>query len=210
MPLPDRSRDGSAPFPDSRQSNRARRIAATLAAGAALVLTLPAATAAPPLPPAEQAGDAIPDAKLQRQLLERSYAYFAAKDGGRYEAAYAAFAASVRAYLTLDLYSAQSAAFNAAAGNGGERRIVRLTWERDPPDAPAPGLYVAADFVSRFPNLRLHCGYLMWHREADGAFRIVREEQSFLEEATARAMTPERLRPLPRQFGCPDADAAGG
>ncbi|WP_231639315.1 DUF4019 domain-containing protein [Sphingomonas profundi] len=172
-----------------------------------LVLVVAPLGAAPSAPPAaEQAGDAVPDPATQRRVLAASYAYFAAKDGGRYDAAYAVFAPSVRAYLTPELYRGEAARFNAMAGRG-ERRIVRLTWERDPPGATVPGLYVAADFVARFANLRLHCGYLMWHREADGAFRIVREEQSFLDEATARAMVPERLRPLPRQFGCPDADA---
>ena len=145
-------------------------------------------------PAAVQAGDAIPDGAIQRLVLDQSYAYFAAKDGGRYDAAYAWFAPSVQAYLTPELYRAQTAEFNAGAGKG-ERRIVTLTWERDPPEAPAPGLYVAADFMSRFANLRLHCGYLMWHREADGQFRIVREEQSFLDNAAASRLTPERLRP---------------
>lgn len=168
---------------------------------------MPRLSAQPPRALPQQAGDAVPDEATQRRVTEASYAYFAARDGGRYDDAYAAFAASVRAYLTPDLYRSQTAAFNAAAGSGGERRIVLLTWERDPAGAPVPGLYVAADFVARFPNLRLHCGYLMWHRETDGTFRIVREEQSFLDEATARQMTPERLRPLPAQFGCPGADA---
>ena len=169
----------------------------------ALLLAAPTAAAAPPaVPLPEEAGDAIPDPATQREVRDASYAYFAAKDAGRYDAAYAFFAPSVRAYLTPELFRSQTAQFNAAAGGKGERRVVKLTWERDPPGAPAKGLYVAADFVARFPNLRLHCGYLMWHRQPDGAFRIVREEQSFLDEATARQMTPERLRPLPAQFGC--------
>ncbi len=150
-----------------------------------------------------EAGDAVPEVALQRRVMDASYAYFADKDAGRYDAAYARFAASVRAYLTPDLYRSEAANFNAGAGGKGERRIVRLTWERDPVDAPMPGLYVAADFVSRFPNLRLHCGYLMWRQDADGTFRIVREEQSFLDEQAARAMTPETLATLPRKFGCP-------
>ncbi len=205
--------DRDAPEPGRAAERRAWRFAAGLllacvvglgcVAGAAPTPT--AVSPARPLP--AQAGDAIPDAATQRALLDRSYAYFAAKDGGRLEAAYADFAPSVRAYLTSDLYRSQATAFKAAAGTGGERRIVLMTWEKDPPGANTPGLYVAADFVGRFPNIRLHCGYLMWHREADGRFRIVREEQSFLDEATARQMTPERLRPLPAQFGCPGADA---
>ena len=178
-----------------------------LSAALLALLTVPIAAATPP-PLPEEAGDAIPDAATQAAVRDASYAYFVAKDAGRFDAAYAFFAPSVRAYLSPDLFRSQTAAFNVAAGAPGERRVVRLTWERDPADAPAPGLYVAADFVARFPNLRLHCGYLMWHREADGRFKIVREEQSFIDEATARQMTPERLRPLPVQFGCVGATAS--
>ncbi|TVV70112.1 DUF4019 domain-containing protein [Sphingomonas solaris] len=182
---------------------RKRRLIVALF-GAVVLLDAPLAGAAPhPLP--QQAGDAVPDAATQRAVLAASYGYFADKDAGRYPAAYGRFAASVRAYLTPGLYATEAANFNAAAGKVGERRIVVLDWAQDPPEAPAPGLYVSADFVARFANLRLHCGYLMWHREADGVFRIVREEQSFLDEQAASAMTPERLRTLPRKFGCPGA-----
>ena len=160
-------------------------------------LVLFAAVALPP-----QAGDAIPDAATQRALAQETYAYFKAKDGGAYDKAYARIAPSMTAYLTPDLYKADAQRFNAEAGKVEERRITRLTWCRDPADAPAPGLYVAADFRSSFPNIHLHCGYVMWHQEADGRFRIVREEQSFIDKAMARQLPPERLAPLATQFGC--------
>lgn len=186
------------------------RVAITLATGGFMLAAASAAPSGPAVkmavaPAPEETGDAVPDMATRRTVIDATYAYFAAKDGGRYDAAYTWFADSVRAYLSPGLYNSQSTEFAAAAGTSGERRLVRISWYRDPPDAPAPGLYAAADFVSRFPNLRLHCGYLMWHQETGGGFRIVREEQSFLDEATARQMTPERLRPLPRQFGCAGA-----
>ncbi|WP_380875375.1 hypothetical protein ACFB49_04390 [Sphingomonas sp. DBB INV C78] len=151
-----------------------------------------------------QAGDAIPDETTQRKVIEDSYAYFKAKDGGNFDRAYALIGPSMKGYLKEDLYEAESARFNAEAGKAEERRVVRLTWYRDPPDAPAPGLYVAADFRSKFPNIYLHCGYLMWHQEKDGSFRIVREEQSFIDKGMAAQLPPERLKPLENQFGCVD------
>jgi len=161
------------------------------------LLALAAIMALPP-----QSGDAVPDEATQRQVLEQSYAYFRAKDGGRYDRAYAMIAPSMRSYLTRELYDSESARFNAEAGKAEERRVMRLTWYRDPPEAPAPGLYVAADFRSRFPNIYLHCGYLMWHQEPDGRFRIVREEQSFIDKAMAARTPPEQLAPLDNRFGC--------
>lgn len=142
------------------------------------------------------------DSTVEQEVSKASYEYFRLKDGGDYGAAYALFAPSVKTYLTRDLYTSQSSQFNVEAGKAEERRVVKLTVYHDPPDAPAPGLYVAADFVARFPNIYLHCGYLMWHREKDGKFRLVREEQSFIDKGTAKQMAPERLTPLPKQFGC--------
>ncbi|SNS08939.1 Protein of unknown function [Sphingomonas laterariae] len=149
-----------------------------------------------------QAGNAIPDEAVQQQVTDASYAYFAAKDGGRFDRAYALIGPSMQSYLKPDLFASEAARFNAESGKAAERRVVRLTWYRDPPDAPAPGLYVAADFRSQFPNIHLHCGYLMWHQEQDGSFRIVREEQSFIDKGMAAQLPPERLRTLESQFGC--------
>lgn len=169
---------------------------------ALLALLLLGATPAPaPLP--EQAGDAIPAEALQHEAMRVSQAYFAAKDRGDYKAAYALIDADMRSYLSFDLYRAEAKRFNRQAGKAIERRVVRLTWERDPPAARRPGLYVAADFVSRFADIRLHCGYLMWRQQPDGAFRLVREEQNFLDEAAARRMPPEQLSAMPARLGCP-------
>ncbi len=153
-----------------------------------------------PLPP--QAGEALPDAAIQRAVLETSYRYLAARDGGRVDEAYAMIAPSMRAYLTKDLFRSQILPFNREAGAVQQRTITKISWYRDPPDAPAPGLYAAADFISRFPNLYLHCGYLMWHQEPGGAWKLAREEQSFLDTSMAGDMPPERREPLVRQMGC--------
>lgn len=152
------------------------------------------------LPP--QAGDAIPDEATQRALVEQTQAYLRDKDDGRYDRAYAMIAPSMQSYLKRDLYASESARFNAEAGKAEERRVMRLSWYRDPPDAPAPGLYVAADFRSRFPNIFLHCGYLMWHQEKDGGFRLVREEQSFIDKGMAARTPSEQLQKLENRFGC--------
>ncbi|MFS0736179.1 DUF4019 domain-containing protein [Sphingomonas sp. 1P06PA] len=153
-----------------------------------------------PLP--EQVGHA-PAGVSAEELVAETEAYFAAKDRGDAEAAYRRLAPSVKAYLPPDLWKANLAQFNAGAGKPEGREIARLTWYDNPPEAREPGLYVAADFTGRFSGLALMCGYVMWHREADGTFRIVREEQNVLDKETAAQLAPERRAPLARQFGCP-------
>lgn len=153
-----------------------------------------------PLP--EQVGRA-PEGVSAAEVVAQTEAYFAAKDRGDADASYKRLAPSVQAYLPPDLWKANLAKFNAEAGKPGGREIARLTWYDNPPEAREPGLYVAADFTGRYSRVALMCGYVMWHRESDGSFRIVREEQNVLDTETAARLAPERRAPLERQFGCP-------
>lgn len=135
-------------------------------------------------------------------LVEQSRAYLTDKQAGRYDRAYAMIAPGMRSYLTLDLFRDGAANFAAQAGKPGETDFTRFTWYRDPPDAPEPGLYAAVDFTGHYDNLVLMCGYLMWHQLPGGAFRLVREEQNFIDRPGAQQMVPEQRRKLPELFGC--------
>jgi hypothetical protein len=158
--------------------------------------------AAPAPPPPQEAGDAIQPEPMQEAVLAASYAYFKAKDAGDYTAAYRQLDADMQSYVTPDLFRTQAKQFADGAGAPAGRRVVKLTWYRDPAEAKRPGLYVAADYTGQFANLYMICGYLMWRQQPDGSFRIVREEQNFVDKETAHLMPPERLDPLPRQLGC--------
>jgi hypothetical protein len=88
------------------------------------------------------------------------------------------------------------------AGHVFERRVLTITWYKDPPSAPEPGIYVAADFSGQFENDPIYCGYLAWHRGADGIYRIIREEQNFIYKATIAKMSPDDVKALAAKFRC--------
>ncbi len=107
-------------------------------------------------------------------------------DSGKYEDAYAFLADIDRKDQSLADFTARIRQFNTRAGAVIERRIVTITWTKDPANAPLPGIYVALDLVSRFANIDRHCGYLvLFQAPSGGPFQVMREENNFLDNATA-------------------------
>lgn len=137
-----------------------------------------------------------------RTIIDASKAYLKDKQARRYDRAYAMIAGSMQSYLTPALFREGAERFLADAGKPGAVQVTRFTWYRDPADAAEPGLYAAVDFTAHYANLKLMCGYLMWHQVAGGQFRIVREEENFIDHRAAQQMVPERRENLPRLFGC--------
>jgi hypothetical protein len=94
--------------------------------------------------------------------------------------------------------------FNRKAGPVRARRVTEISWYNNPPDAPAPGIYVAADYSADFEKLDFMCGYLMWLLQPDGSFRLVREEQNLLARETGKKVASLDRAPLRAQMGCKD------
>src|SRR5439155_9094548 len=120
--------------------------------------------------------------------------FLAAMDGGRYADAYGLFLADFnRRYQSLAQFSDRIGKFNAKAGAVKERRIVKVTWTKNPAQAPAPGVYAAIDLISRFANIDRHCGYIVLYQPpAGGDFRVTRQEDNYLDNATAESIAKDR------------------
>ena len=141
----------------------------------------------------------------QQAVLAASYRYFAAKDVGRYAEAHAVLSDRLKRRFPLANWMRSAGDFNAQAGPVRGRRVVEITWYKDPEDAPEPGLYVAADFSAEFEKLEFVCGYLMWRVQPDGSFRLAREEQNMApKRASGRAIAQIDRDPLRSGMGCKD------
>src|SRR2546425_1577677 len=120
----------------------------------------------------------------QVELVARqTYAYFAAKDGRRYQEAYAQLSATQKQTMSFERWRSLADDFNSKAGEVHSRVIKKITWYKDPPNTQL-GVYAAADFASQFANSAAHCGYVVWHEQVDGSFLLVREEQNFIDKVT--------------------------
>lgn len=143
-----------------------------------------------------------PSEAQQQAVLKATYGYLAAKDSNRLSDAYAML--SRRAKLTTPEpdWIAKTRDFNEQAGAVRARRVTDISWYSDPPEAPEPGLYVAADLNGAFENVEFLCGYVVWRLDADGSFRLVREEQNFLERRRGAKLALLDRAPLRAQMGC--------
>jgi hypothetical protein len=121
--------------------------------------------------------------------------FLGALDGGQYAKAYDFLAEPQRRLETFDAFASRVTKFNAEAGPVKERRIVKITWTKDPAHAPAAGIYAAVDLVSRFANIDRHCGYVvLYQRDALAPFRVMRQEDAYMSNEQARQIEEKKSR----------------
>jgi hypothetical protein len=140
--------------------------------------------------------------EAQRQTIETvTRNYFALRDAGKAEQAYALVSPRQKQYLSLQTFTRLIEEFNVNSGASQGRTLRKITWYQDTPQA-GPGLYVAVDYSSRFENLALHCGYVVWQEQPDGSFLQVREEVNVIDNATMAKLKPEQLESIRAQYRC--------
>src|SRR6266487_2385999 len=128
----------------------------------------------------------LPSEELERNAKDTVERYFAAMDGGRYRDAYEMMSDANKAQLSYKQFEQQSKQFQAQAGPLRRRDILKITWTKDPADAPYPGIYAAIDEASSFRNVDRQCGYIiLYQRPAGGAFEVIRTETNFIDNASA-------------------------
>jgi hypothetical protein len=158
----------------------------------------------PPAPAINSAApvgsDWKPAAGDREKVVALSYAYFAAKDEGRYAPAYEYLAERLRQMSPFEQWQASERAFREKAGRVGARHVVEVSWYVNPPDT-APGLYAAADFKADFAKVEV-CGYVVWLLRRDGTWRLVREEQNILDRESMRDASAAQLARIHDEMGC--------
>lgn len=58
---------------------------------------------------------------------------------------------------------------------GPDVAFTRMTWYQNPPDAELPGIVVSLEYSMPLAGVGMRCGTLMWHRQSDGDFTLVRD-----------------------------------
>jgi hypothetical protein len=150
---------------------------------------------APAAAPAAPAGEWRPSAEQVQQVVAQTNGYFAAKDSGDYRGAYDYWATNLPSgnWQSLEQWQPTAEKFNAQAGRVRNRTVTKVTWYNKPPQASASGIYAAVDFSGEFEKVGIYCGYLIWHLSPDGRFRLIREEQNFVDNAMRAQLKPDEL-----------------
>jgi hypothetical protein len=143
-----------------------------------------------------------PSADDQAAVESQRYRYLNAKDAGDFTTAYAMFSDAMKEATHQDTWQKGADAFNASAGQVLSRRVLKITWYKDPPSAPAPGIYAAADYTGEFGNVPIYCGYVAWYRGADGRYRVIHEEQNSIDRHSMAKMNAADVKALAAKFGC--------
>jgi hypothetical protein len=147
-----------------------------------------APAAAPPAPTASSGRPAAftPTPAQNQALMNRLRVYLRETDAGRYPTAYAMLSEPLRQLQSQEAWSARVAEFNAEAGVVRDHRVGAVTWGRDPPGAPLPGIYAVVDMVSHYANIQRHCGFIVLYQPPSGGeFQVMRAENIYIPDARA-------------------------
>ena len=131
----------------------------------------------------------IPSETQDEQVRASFDAYFGHVDRQDFDGAYDMMSALDKQVTPLDAFAKDGRNFHAAAGSVRMRKIVKITWTKDSPSAPLPGMYAAVDFAGTYDNVSHYCGYMIWYQASETApFEVMRIEENYIDDATfARA-----------------------
>lgn len=160
-----------------------------------------AKTASAPVPPAPSTAPTDEDGALIRA---RTVTYLQAKDAADAGAAYKMLSKEMASYTSPEVWKDTRTSFTAKVGPGAQPTVVRITWYDDPQGAPTPGRYVAADYRVDYPSEAFTCGYVVWLRQADGGYLIVREEEGQATPDLLANLSPEQRLQMRAQLQCRD------
>lgn len=135
-----------------------------------------------------------PTPELEAQARRAAFDYLDALDQGQAAAAYDRLADQNKARVARADYLRDAAVFHMKSGPVVRHAITRTTWTKDAPNGPAPGVYAAIDISSRYVKVDRHCGTLiMYQPPAGGDFRVMREDFTWIDNASASRFTGREI-----------------
>jgi len=138
----------------------------------------------------------------RKAVAELTLRFFFAMDHEKYDDSYALLTAAMHRDMPFGQWQATGKTFHMVSGAALGHRVQGVTWYKDPPNAPLRGIYAAVDYTADFENFEFACGYLVWYQERDGAFRLMRQEQNYIDRATAAKLTERQLAEAKARVHC--------
>ncbi|WEK48124.1 MAG: DUF4019 domain-containing protein [Candidatus Andeanibacterium colombiense] len=146
-----------------------------------------------------------PSEELERNALGAAEAYFAAVEQGDDAGAYRMTEKILD--LAEDRYISDNRTFREQAGSLVARKFNQVTWTKDSPAAPLPGIFVAMDITAKYQKIDRFCGYVVLHQgDPAGPFRVTRTESNYIANSDATHGSPEKLQAMWQQLSanCPN------
>lgn len=184
------------PMDDAKGTAASTQFEQDLACGNGIAVAKPG-TSAPTTPATD----------VDRRYVEaRTLDYLSNKDHGDFAAADAMYMDDVIAQFNAT-WRDERRAFNSVAGLPKARTVVGVAFYDNPADAPRLGRYAAVDYRASYAGRAFYCGYVVWLQQADGDYRLVREDETIASDAVARELGEEQRAALTQRPGCRDSIA---
>lgn len=137
----------------------------------------------------------LPSAIQRQQALDVVEEYLSSLDDNRYEHAYSMMTEENRNRASLPQFTKLNAGFQHQAGPLKQRRILKVTWSKNPSSAPLPGIYAAIDVAGSYANADRSCGYLVLYQKSPvDRFEVMRRENNFISNRLADQIEREKSR----------------
>lgn len=143
-----------------------------------------------------------PSEQDQLKIKLASYQYLQTKDNGEFETAFKAYSIENASAIDFKTWKYDQLIFNATAGAVLDRTYTRISWYESSPDNALPGVFATVDYSSIFSNIDIQCGMLMWHKNADGNFELIREQNNFLDKEAQSKLSDSEIEQTKTKFGC--------
>lgn len=137
----------------------------------------------------------LPSEAEDSKVLAAAKLYYSTVDSGDYRRAYEMMAPINQQSIPYKQFVTNGQDFQTKSGKVIERRILKVTWTKDPANAPFPGIYAAIDIAGRFANIDRYCGYIVLYQKTEGdEFKLMREESNLIDNATAQNIEQTKSR----------------
>jgi hypothetical protein len=137
----------------------------------------------------------IPTPEQRQRATKTVEVFLDALEGGRFAEAYGLLAEINKRNQTQAQFTQEAQKFRAMAGPVTFWRVLKITWTKDPAQAPFPGIYAAIDLAGQFVNVDRDCGFMVLYQQpAGGDFTVMRRENNYLDNAAARAIEEKQSK----------------
>lgn len=136
-----------------------------------------------------------------RQLTEK---YMSAKEAGKFEVAYGMLTDSMKEISAFDAWATRESKHFGELGNFIARDVWRITIYDNPVNSPQPGIYIAADYESKYDKSSMYCGYVVWflHPNSKSDYKVMREEFGHISNEMLKKIPSAELGGVRKQIGC--------
>ena len=131
----------------------------------------------------------LPSAELDAEAIAFLHSYFSAYDHGDDAKLWQSTTDGLKSLSSFAQFQTDNRRTRQDLGRLEKLEVLKVTWTKDPANAPSPGIYVAIDISGRFARTQRHCGYVVLFKANDlDPFRLARIETNYMSDATAQAV----------------------